>query len=45
MLNDDRWFYPSVKFFTSGLLGRLCGCRWTKREEADEREILTRYQM
>lgn len=36
MLDDDRRFYPSGRFFTSALLGRVCGCR--EAEEGDERD-------
>lgn len=45
MLNDDRWFYPSRRIFTSALLGGHCGCRRTKEEEDGETEIQMRYQM
>lgn len=44
MLDDDRWFCPSGRLFTSALLGRVCGCRRVKAEEDDARKIQTRYQ-
>lgn len=45
MLDDDRWLNPSGCFFTSALLGSICGCSRKKKEEDDDREIQTRDQM